>query len=365
MRAQPGTGGSQRAETQKGNPDEADAKAGNSERTALKTGNPERTAAKTGNPNGLATDDARLPDEPSDLPRGSWGGVLKRTLHEFKDDGLNDWAAALTYYGVLAVFPALIVLVSILGVVGSSATQPLLDNLGKVAPGPARDIFTSAIRDLQHHRGSAGILLVVGILGALWSASGYIAAFMRASNSIWDVKEGRPVWAKIPVRLGVTVATMIMLAVTAIAVVFTGGLARQAGSLIGVGASAVTVWDIAKWPVLLFVVSMMLAILYYAAPNVRQPGFRWVTPGGIVAVLLWVLASAAFAFYVANFASYDKTYGSLGGVIAFLVWVWITNLVILLGAELNAEMERGRQIAAGQPADREPFLPPRTDPGKD
>ena len=256
----------------------------------------------------------------------------------------------------------LIVLVSILGLIGNSVTQPLIDNLGKVAPGAAKQIFTSAITNIQKNQGTAGVLVIVGLAGALWSASGYVGAFMRASNVVWDVEEGRPIWKTIPVRLGVTVVTLLLLTAGAIAVTFTGGLAREVGNVIGVGNTAVQIWDIAKWPVLVVLVAVMLAILYYAAPNVKQPGFHWVTPGGLLAVLLWIAVSALFALYVANFSSYNKTYGALASVIVFLVWLWITNTVILLGAELNAELERARQIEGGLPADREPFLPPRSEP---
>ena len=290
---------------------------------------------------------------------GPQGGLLKRTIKEFKEDNVTDWAAALTYYGVLAIFPAIIALVSILGLIGNSATQPLLDNLGKVAPGPAKDIFTSAIMNLQKSQGTAGVAFIVGLALALWSASGYVAAFMRASNAIYDIGEGRPVWKTLPVRLGVTLVLLLLLAVTAGAIVLTGGLAKEVGNLVGVGEDAVKVWDIVKWPVLLLVVSIMFSILYYAAPNVRHPKFRFVTPGGLLAVLIWIIASAAFAFYVANFGSYNKTYGALAGVIVFLMWLWISNIAILLGAELNAERERGRQIEAGHPADKEPFVEPR------
>jgi membrane protein len=302
-------------------------------------------------------------DKPAETPTGlegkSWLATLKRTVKEFQEDNLTDWAAALTYYGILAIFPALIALVSVLGLVGSSATQPLIDNLGKVAPGPAKDIFTSAIENLQKNQGSAGILFIVGLAGALWSASGYIAAFMRASNVIWDVEEGRPIWKTLPTRVGTTVILLLMLAITAVGVTLSGGLAKEVGGLIGLSDSAITVWNIAKWPVLLVIVSLMFAILYYAAPNVKHPKFQWVSPGGVLAVVLWIVASAAFAFYVANFGSYNKTYGALGGVIVFLIWLWISNIAVLLGAEFNAELERGRQIEAGKPADEEPFLEPR------
>lgn len=307
-------------------------------------------------------DEDRAPDQPTQLTARAWPAVLRRTMKEYKADNLPDLAAALTYYGVLAIFPMLIVLVSVLGLIGNSVTQPLIDNLGKVAPGAAKQIFTSAITNIQKNQGTAGVLVIVGLAGALWSASGYVGAFMRASNVVWDVEEGRPIWKTIPVRLGVTVVTLLLLTAGAIAVTFTGGLAREVGNVIGVGNTAVEIWDIAKWPVLVVLVAVMLAILYYAAPNVKQPGFHWVTPGGLLAVLLWIAVSALFALYVANFSSYNKTYGALASVIVFLVWLWITNTVILLGAELNAELERARQIEGGLPADREPFLPPRSEP---
>jgi len=287
-------------------------------------------------------------------------GLLKRTFHEFQDDNLTDWAAALTYYGVLAIFPALLVLVSVLGLIGTSATQPLIDNIDSVAPGPAKQIFTNAIKNIQDSQGAAGAFFVIGLLGALWSASGYVGAFMRASNAIYDIEEGRPIWKTLPMRVGLTVLLMLMTAVTAIGVTVSGGLARQVGKTIGVGGTAVDVWNVAKWPVLLLIVGLMFAILYWAAPNVKQPGFKWITPGGVLAVVGWVIASLAFAFYVANFGSYNKTYGALAGPIVFLVWLWISNVVILLGAELNAEIERGRAIDAGmRPPDKEPFMEPR------
>src|SRR6476646_308247 len=237
----------------------------------------------------------RAPDQPTQLKARAWPAVLKRTVKEYKADNLPDLAAALTYYGVLAIFPMLIVLVSVLGLIGNSVTQPLIDN-----------------------QGTAGVLVIVGLAGALWSASGYVGAFMRASNVVWDVEEGRPIWKTIPVRLGVTVVTLLLLTAGAIAVTFTGGLAREVGNVIGVGNTAVQIWDIAKWPVLVVLVAVMLAILYYAAPNVKQPGFHWVTPGGLLAVLLWIAASALFALNVASFSSYNKTYGALASVIVFL-----------------------------------------------
>ncbi len=299
------------------------------------------------------------PKKPTALDKRSWWDAIKRTGREFKEDNLTDWAAALTYYGVLAIFPAILALISVLGLVGVSATQPLIDNIGKVAPGPAKDIFTGAIQNLQKSQGAAGVFFLVGIVSALWSASGYVAAFMRASNSIYDIEEGRPFWKTGPVRVGVTLVLVVLMAVSVVVVVLTGGLADQIGRLIGVGPTAVTVWEIAKWPLLLLMVSLMFAILYWASPNVKHAGFRWVSPGGVVAVLIWILASAAFAFYVANFGSYNKTYGTLAGVIIFLVWLWISNIAVLLGAEIDAELERARQIEAGHPPGKEPFVEPR------
>jgi membrane protein len=319
-----------------------------------------RTTAREREP--TSSDGRAAPAKPTHLRASSWFGVLKRTITEFKADNLTDSAAALTYYGVLAIFPALIALVSILGLIGPSATQPLINNLGKLAPGSVHQILTSAIQNLQHSRGAAGVLFFVGLGGAIWSASGYIAAFMRASNAIYDIEEGRPFFITIPVRLAVTIVLLGLLAISAIAVVVTGGLAGQIGKILGIGGTAVTIWDIAKWPVLLLIVSFMFSILYWAAPNVKHPGFRWLSPGGVFAVAVWVIASGAFAFYVANFSSYNKTYGALASVVIFLVWLWISNIAVLLGAEWNAEIERARQIEAGHPADREPFVDPRKAP---
>jgi membrane protein len=311
----------------------------------------------------MATDTSQpsgsRPDKPTRLGAHAWLGVLKRTIREFRADNVTDWAAALTYYGVLAIFPAILALVSILGLVGHSATQPLISNIGKLAPGSVHQIITSAVTNLQHSRGAAGVLFIVGIAGAIWSASGYIAAFMRASNAIYDIDEGRPMWIALPVRIGMTIVMLVLLAISAVAVVLTGELAHQVGKIVGIGSTAVMIWDIAKWPVLLLIVSLMFSILYWAAPNVKHPGFRWLSPGGIFAVVVWVIASALFAFYVANFSSYNKTYGALAGVIVFLVWLWISNIAVLLGAEWNAEIQRARAIESGHPAEHEPFVEPR------
>ncbi|MFD3505039.1 YihY/virulence factor BrkB family protein [Streptomyces sp. NPDC058678] len=293
------------------------------------------------------------------MPKRSWWAALKGTVKEFKDDELADRAAALTYYGVLALFPALLVLVSLLGIAGQSATQQVLDNVQKLTPGAARDVISNAVKQLQGNAGIGSIVAIVGLLVAVWSASGYVAAFIRSANAVYDMPEGRPVWKVLPVRVGVTVVLLVLAVVSALIVVFTGGLARQAGQALGIGDTALTVWSIAKWPVLVVLVTLMIAILYWAAPNVKGRGFKWVTPGSVLALLIWMIASAGFAFYVANFASYNKTYGTLAGVIVFLVWLWISNIAILLGLEFDAEMARQRSVAGGLPEDEEPYVPPR------
>lgn len=285
--------------------------------------------------------------------------MLRRTFGEFKDDELTDRAAALTYYGMLSLFPALLVLVSLLGIFGKSTTSTVLDNLKRLTPSSARDVITNAVQQLQGNAGIGSVMAIVGLALAVWSASGYVAAFIRTSNAVYDIPEGRPVWKVLPVRLGVTVVLMILAVVSALIVVFTGGLARQVGATLGIGDTALTVWSIVKWPVLVVLVTLMIAILYWATPNVRGRGFRWVTPGSFLALLIWMVASGGFAFYVANFASYNKTYGTFAGIIVFLLWLWITNLAILLGLEFDAEMARERAIVGGYPADAEPYVEAR------
>ncbi|MFG1665105.1 YihY/virulence factor BrkB family protein [Streptomyces sp. Y7] len=301
----------------------------------------------------------RAPDTPTDLPKRSWGTALKGTLKEFKKDELTDRAAALTYYSILAMFPALLALISLLGVVGQSATQQVLDNIQKLAPGAAQDVLRSAVQQMQGKAGIGSIMAIVGLVLAVWSASGYVAAFIRTANAVYDVPEGRSVWKVLPVRVGVTVVLMVLAVVSAVIVVFTGGLAQQVGETLGVGDTALTVWAIAKWPVLVVLVTIMIAILYWATPNAKVRGFRWITPGSFLALVIWLIASAGFALYVANFASYNKTYGTFAGVIIFLVWLWITNLAILLGLEFDAELARQRAVAGGHPADEEPYVEPR------
>src|SRR3954453_14431860 len=302
------------------------------------------------------------PTQPTDMHRREWGAVLKRTVKEFRADNLTDWAAALTYYGVLALFPALIALVSIVGLLGKSTVNDLKQNIGAIpAAGQAKSIVLNTINSLSNHPSAAGIAFIVGLALALWSASGYIGAFIRASNAIYETGEGRPFYKLRPLQIGVTLVMLVLIALSAAAVVVTGPLAERVGQAVGLGNTGQTVFEIAKWPVILLVVSFMFSLLYYAAPNVKQPGFKWITPGGVVAVVIWLLASAAFALYVKFFPN-NKTYGSFGGVIVFLTWLWISNIAVLLGQEMNAELEHQRELDAGLPAEKEIQLPPRAVP---
>jgi membrane protein len=291
--------------------------------------------------------------------------TLKRTFTEFQEDNLTDWAAALTYYGLLALFPALIALVSLIGLVADpqETTRKVTEIVTQVGPESAADTFAGPIESITSNRSASGLLLILGLATALWSASGYVGGFIRASNIIYETPEGRPFWKLRPLQVLVTLLMVLLLAMLALALVLTGPLAEAVAGPLGIGDAAVTAWDIAKWPVMLAVVVVMIAILYYASPNAKLRGFRWVTPGSVVAIVTWLLASAAFALYVANFGSYDKTYGTLGGVVVMLMWLWITNLALLFGHQLNAERERSLELEEGWPrADKEIQLEPRDEP---
>ena len=304
--------------------------------------------------------DGSGPDSPTDLGGRSWWRVLRRTVDEFRDDNLIDWAAALTYWSVLSLLPMLIVLVAVLGVVGQASTiDTLIGSFREAGMGRFADDIEDPLRGVVENKGGAGALLGFGLVVSLWPASAYIGAFMRASNEIYEVEEGRPFWKRRPMQIALTLLMVLLLAFVSIALVLTGRVAEAVGSAVGVGPTAVEVWGWVKWPVMVAIVITVFALLYYVAPNVRQPRFRWITPGGLLAVALWLLASVAFATYVANFGSYNRTYGTLGGVISFLVWLWITNLAVLLGAELDAELERQRELEAGLPAEDKIQLPPR------
>jgi membrane protein len=300
------------------------------------------------------------PDSPGDLTKRSWLYVARKTLREFSKDQCTDLAAALTYYSVLALFPAAIALLSIVGLVsdGPQTVETLLQILRDVGASSAADTLEPTLTELSNTPG-AGWALIIGLAAALWSASGYVGAFGRGMNRIYEVEEGRPIWKLRPTMLLVTLITVALTAVVALALVITGPAAQAVGDAIGLGSTVVLVWNIAKWPVLLAIVVLIVALLYYATPNVQQPKFRWMSIGAFVAIIVWLVASAAFGFYVATFASYNKTYGSLAGVIVFLLWLWITNLALLFGAELDAELERGRQLQAGIAAEETLQLPPR------
>lgn len=302
----------------------------------------------------------RGPDGPTDLTKPSWFHVLRRTVREFSADQCTDLAAALTYYAVLALFPAAVAVLSLVGLVGQSdkTIDQLLKILSDIGASSAAETLEPTLRQLADSQGS-GFALVLGLLAALWSASAYVNGFSRGMNRIYEIDEGRPIWKLRPIMLALTVVTVLLAAVVGVALVLTGPAAEAVGNAIGLGETAKTVWAIAKWPVLLFVVVLIVALLYYVTPNVKQPKFRWISVGAVVAIVVWIIASAAFGLYVANFSNYNKTYGSLAGVIVFLLWLWLTNLALLFGAELDAELERGRELQAGLPAEEEIQLPPR------
>jgi membrane protein len=291
--------------------------------------------------------------------------TLKRTFAEFQDDNLTDWAAALTYYGLLALFPALIALVSILGLIGDprTTTSTITEVIAEIGPNSAARTFAGPVESLASNGSAAGFAFVLGLAVALWSASGYVGAFIRASNVIYETEEGRPFWKLRPLQIAVTLVMVLMTAMLALGLVLTGPIVNAIAGPIGAGSTAVALWNIAKWPVMALVFVAMVSILYYASPNAKIRGLRWVTPGSLVAIVVWGIASAGFAFYVANFASYDKTYGTLGGLVVLLVWFWITNVAILFGHQLNAELERSTEIEEGRAgAEREIQLEPRSEP---
>jgi membrane protein len=347
-----------RSETREGRDDDAYARGnGDYDLAAAAT---TQTGPETDYSNAKTPPDAG-PDSPARLGAKGLFAAIKRTFKQFSEDNISDWAAALTYYGVLSIFPGALVLVSLAGLLGPNGQDTVKDTVGELTGNQQINTLVNTVLDNVSDSGASSFTAILGIVLAFWSASGYTAAFMRASNAVYDVPEGRPIWKTLPIRVSVTAVIGVMLVASAVIVVFTGDVARVVGEKLGFGGVAVTTWNIAKWPVLIVLISLMFAILYWASPNAKTGGFRWVSPGGIFAVVLWLIASGGFAIYLANFANYDKTYGTLGGVIAFLVWLWISNIAILLGAELDAELERGRAIAAGHDPSDEPFLELRDD----
>lgn len=300
------------------------------------------------------------PDSPDDLHKRSWKYVLRKTIREFSSDQCTDIAASLTYYAVLSLFPGLIAIFSLLGVVGQgkAASDAVLGIIEQVAPGDTVDTIRGPIEQIAESPG-AGFALITGILLAIWSASGYVGAFSRAMNRIYEIEEGRPFWKLKPAQLLVTVITIVLLVIAAIILVVSGSVTKAIGDALGIGDVPQTIWSIAKWPLLAFIVVLVVAILYYATPNAKQPKFRWISMGALLAIIVLALATAAFGFYVGNFSNYDRTYGSLAGVIIFLLWLWIANLALLFGAEFDAELERGRQLQAGIAAEEDIQLPPR------
>jgi membrane protein len=273
-----------------------------------------------------------------------WWGLLYRAGNRFLDHNLVDWGGALTFYLVLSLIPTVVILIALLGVIGSSVTQPVLENLSELSPGAPRTVVQDGVSELTSNRGTAGVALLIGLAATVWTASSYVGSFLRGVNVIAEVHERTPFWKRRPLQMGITVGLILGLAVCSLAVVITGPLARDVAHALGLD-DLVDLWDLLKWPLVVVVVMVLFALLYWSAPPFRAHGFRLLTAGSIVAGLIWGLASAGFGIYVANFDSYNKTYGSLAGVVIFFVWLWLSNMALLYGAELNAELDRERAVA--------------------
>ena len=290
-----------------------------------------------------------------------WGFILKRTMRSFSTDQCTDLAAGLTYFAVLSLFPALLALVSILGIVGQSQTgiDALFGMVNELAPGMT-DVLKGPIEGLASSP-ATGWALVIGIVGAVWSASGYVGGFGRALNRVYGVPEGRTALVLRPVQLGVTLLTLVLISLLALMLVVSGPVLSFLGGLIGLDEAFQVAWSILRWPVVIIVLVLLLAVLYASTPNVKHPRFRWLTPGSLAAIIVLGIASALFAFYVGNFGNYDRTYGALAGIIVFLLWIWIANNALLFGAELDSEVERARELVAGIEADDVLRLPLKSD----
>ncbi|MEO6200406.1 MAG: YihY/virulence factor BrkB family protein [Cryobacterium sp.] len=305
-------------------------------------------------------DAERKPDSPHRLSKTSWKYVFRKAGREFVADQCTDIAAALTFFAVLALFPALIALVSLLGVFGQgqASVNALLEIAQQVAPNTAVDVLRGPLEQFSSSP-AAGFALAAGTLAAIWSASGYVGAFGRAMNRVYEIREGRPFWKLRSVQLGVTVLNLLLIVFMAALLVLSGPVAEAVGSALGIGVFAQRAWAIGKWPILAAAAVFLIAVLYYATPNAKQPKFRWISMGAAFALVALVAASALFALYVANFSNYERTYGSLAGMIVFLLWLWIANIALLFGAEFDAELERGRELQAGIAAEEDIQLPPR------
>lgn len=305
-------------------------------------------------------EDDRKPDSPAEITKPTWKYILRTTIREFSADGCTDLAAGLTYRTVLSIFPALIAVVSVLSLLGQGGgtVTAVLDEAEGVVPSDTWGTVRPALESVLTAP-APGLGLILGLLVALWSASSYVKAFGRAMNIIHEVPEGRG-GIKLNVQMYLLTALILVLGAVALMVlVLSGPVAEAVGSAIGLGSAAITVWSIAQWFLLAFVVVLVVALLYYATPNVQQPKFRWVSVGALIAIVVAVLASVGFFFYVSNFGNYNATYGALAGVIIFLLWIYIINAILLFGAEVDSEVERGRELQAGMPAEETLQLPAR------
>lgn len=278
--------------------------------------------------------------------------LLVAALDRFGRHHLFDWAAALTYYSMLALFPALIVLVSALGLAGQDTIDALLTNLETLTPGPVRDLFIGAIEELRRTASSAGVVLAISLTAAMWSASSYIGAFSRAANVVWEVRDGTAFPRTIPRRLAITLVMLALISLIGLIVLATGPLAADLRRLLGLGEGSIVGRGALRWPLLAVLMVLLVGVLFNLAPNRRHRGVAPVSPGSLLAIALWGAGSVAFTAYVANFGSFNKTYGSLAGVVIFLVWLWLSNVALLLGMELDAEISRFREAHGRSPLKR-------------
>lgn len=299
---------------------------------------------------------------PLKLTGASWRYSFKRSITEFGRDQCTDLAAGLTYYAVLSVFPALIALVSLLGLVGEAdrVTNFFVDTVADLSGNDddVKDTVELIVGNITSAPG-AGIGLAIGILTAMWTASNYVNAFSRAMNRIMQTDEGRSFLKLRPLLYLVTAVLILMVALSGVMLVVSGPLAASIGNVVGLGDTAVTVWNWVSPVLMIIIAATGIALLYTVTPNVRQPGPQWISAGAFIAILVMILSTVGVAIYVTNFASYDATYGALASVIIFLFWVYVMNVVLLFGAELDAELERSRQLQAGIPAERTILVPPR------
>lgn len=278
--------------------------------------------------------------------------ILKRTLVAFYDDQMTHHAAALTYYALMSLLPTMLLCVSLLGLLGQypATYDAILDYLRDLVPQSTLGAVDAALRGALRSEGTAAGALAVSVLVALYGTTGLLEAARRALNVVFDARQGRSFLRRKATDVASTVVLVGLILVTLVFVFVGGGLARDIFDALGLGSTAVSAWRAARWPAAYLVATLVFAFLYYVTPDVKQRAFHWITPGAVVGVALWLLASIGFSLYLSHFTSFNATYGSLGAALVLVVWLWLTNVALLFGAELNAEIEREKELSEGVPA---------------